>query len=131
MQGGLAMTDSTAEFFQELGRRGHEPLLEKATGIVRFDLVEGTRTDRWLVTLDRGDVSVSRKNAAADCVVRADKTLFDAMASGDVNGMAAYLRGELTLEGDPELLVLFQRVLPGPPNRRSRRPSTGRGKDQR
>jgi hypothetical protein len=33
------MTDSTAEFFQELGRRGYEPLLEKGTGTIRFDLV--------------------------------------------------------------------------------------------
>lgn len=125
------MTDSTAEFFQELGRRGHEPLLEKGTGTIRFDLVDGKRSDRWLVTLDRGDVSVSRKNVAADCVVGADRALFDAMASGDVNGMAAYLRGELTLEGDPELLVLFQRVLPGPATRQSRGRSTGRGRDRR
>jgi putative sterol carrier protein len=124
------MSDSTAEFFQELGRRGHEPLLEKGTGTVRFDLVDGTRIDRWLVTLDKGDVSVSRKNAAADCVVRAERKLFDAMASGGVNAMAAYLRGELTLEGDPELLVLIQRVLPGPAYRRARRSSTGRGRDQ-
>jgi predicted lipid carrier protein YhbT len=125
------MTDSTAELFHELGRRGHEPLLEKGTGTIRFDLVDGTRTDRWLVTLNRGDVSVSRKNVAADCVVRTERTLFDAMAIGDVNGMAAYLRGELTLEGDPELLVLIQRVLPSPATRRSRRRSTGRGRDQR
>ena len=125
------MTDSTAEFFQELGRRGHEPMLEKGAGTIRFDLVDGTRTDRWLVTLDKGDVSVSHKNAAADCIVRAERTLFDAMASGDANGMAAYLRGELTLEGDPELLVLIQRVLPGPTTRRSPRRSTGPGRDRR
>jgi putative sterol carrier protein len=124
------MTDSTAEFFHGLARRGHEPLWEKGTGTVRFDLVDGTRIERWLVTLDRGDVSVARKNAAADCVVRAERTLFDAMASGGVNGMAAYLRGELTLDGDAELLVLIQRILPGPANRRTRRRSTGRGRDQ-
>jgi putative sterol carrier protein len=123
------VTDSTVEFFEGLGRRGHEPLLEKATGIVRFDLADGKRTDRWFVALDRGDVSVSRRNMAAHCVVRAEKMLFDAMVRGDVNGMAAYLRGELTLEGDPELLVLIQRVFPGPALRRSRRPSEGRGRD--
>jgi predicted lipid carrier protein YhbT len=121
------MTDSTATFFRELGRRGYEPLLEKANGTVRFDLVSGKRTERWLMTLEGGDVFVSRKNVAADCVVRADRTLFDAMVSGEVNATAAYLRGELTLEGDPELLVLFQRVLPGPVTRRSRRRSTGGG----
>jgi putative sterol carrier protein len=115
------MTDATQEFLRELGSRGHEPLLGNATGVVRFDLVDGERTDRWLVTLDRGNVSVSRKNVTADCIVRADKTLFDAMAVGEVNALAAYLRGDLALEGDPELLVLIQRVLPGPaPTRRGR-----------
>lgn len=128
------MTDSTVEFFQGLGRRGREPLLEKAVGVVRFDLADGKRTDRWFVALDRGDVSVSRRNRAADCIVRAERTLFAAMARGEVNGMAAYLRGELTLEGDPELLVLVQRVFPGPRLRRSRRPrrpTEGRGRDHR
>ena len=36
------------------------------------------------------------------------------MATGEVNALAGLLRGELTVEGDPELLVLFQRVFPGP-----------------
>jgi predicted lipid carrier protein YhbT len=125
------MTDPTDEFFRDLGLRGHEPLLEKARGTVRFELVDGKRTDRWLVTLDKGDVSVSRKNVAADCVVRGERALFDAMASGDANGMAAYLRGQLTLEGDPELLVLVQRVLPGPATGRARRTTTRGGSGQR
>jgi putative sterol carrier protein len=111
------MTDSTAGFFEELGRRGYEPLLETARGSIRFDLVNGKRTDRWLVTFHRGDVSVSRKNSRADCVIRAEKDLFDAIARGDVNGMAAYLRGEMTVEGNPELLVLIQRVFRGPATR--------------
>jgi putative sterol carrier protein len=122
------MTDSAAEFFHALGHRGREPLLEKATGSIRFDLVDGTRTDRWLLTVDNGEVSVSRKNSAAHCVVRADRALFDAMATGEVNGMAAYLRGELTFEGDPELLVLIQRLLPAPANQRG---STDRRRDRR
>jgi putative sterol carrier protein len=115
----MAMADATAGFFQELGRRGHEPLLGNAKGSIRFDLGKGTRTDRWLVTLDLGEVSVSRKIAAADCVVRTDKTLFDGMVSGEVNGMAAYLRGEMAFEGDPAFLVLFQRVFPAPATRGS------------
>jgi putative sterol carrier protein len=115
------MTDSTAEFFRALGRRGHEPLLEKAHGTVRFDLVEGRRTEAWLVTLDGGDVSVARKKAAADCIIRAERTTFDGIVSGEVNAMAAFLRGVLTIEGDPELLVLIQRALPGPAAQRAAR----------
>jgi putative sterol carrier protein len=125
------MADATAGFFHELGRRGHEQLLEKATGTIRFDLAGGTTTEHWLVALDKGDVSVSRKNVVADCVVRTDRTVFDAMVTGDVNGMATYLRGELTFEGDPEFLVLFQRVLPAPAPATRARSSKGRGRDQR
>jgi len=109
------MADATETFFAELGERGHEPLLEKAKGTIRFELRRGKRTDRWFVAIDKGDVRVSRKNAAADGTVRATKELFDGLARGEVNAMAAVLRGALEFEGDPELLVLFQRLFPGPP----------------
>jgi hypothetical protein len=36
------------------------------------------------------------------------------MAAGKVNAFAAALRGAIAVEGDPRLLVLFQRLLPGP-----------------
>ena len=35
------MTDEVADFFDELERRGHDPLLAKVTGSVRFDIVDG------------------------------------------------------------------------------------------
>jgi SCP-2 sterol transfer family len=114
-------SDSTAAFFDELGRRGHEPLLAKATGTVRFDVVDGTRTLRWYVSLEKGDIAVSRKGGAADSVVRADKASFDQIATGEMNVMAAALRGEVVFDGDPKLLVAVQRLFPGPPRRRRRR----------
>lgn len=107
--------DATETFFAELAERGHEPLLEKAKGTFRFELRRGKQTDRWLVTIDKGDVSVSRRNVAADATMRTSRELFDGLASGEVNTMAAALRGAFEFEGDPELLVLFQRLFPGPP----------------
>ena len=35
------MAQTTAEFFNDLSVRGHEPLLEKATGTIRFELTNG------------------------------------------------------------------------------------------
>jgi putative sterol carrier protein len=119
------MPDATAEFFDDLGRRGHEPLLEKATGTMRFELTEGRRTDRWQVAIERGGLEVSRKNEKADCVARMDKALFDRVVTGRANALTAVLRGEMRLEGDTELLVLFQRLLPAPPTSR-RGPASGR-----
>ena len=112
------MVDATARFFDDLARNGHDPLLEKASGSLRFDLTDGMAVERWRVDVRQGDVIVSRKAGAADCVLRAPKPLFDKMASGRENAMAAVLRGALIAEGDIDLLVVFQRVLPGPPRRR-------------
>jgi putative sterol carrier protein len=116
-----AMTsDPTAEFFAALGSRGYEPLLRKAKGSARFDIVEGRRTERWLLRIDKGDIGVSRRNAAADCVLRVDRATFDRLAAGELNFMAAGLRGELAVSGDPKLLVLLQRLFPRPGDREER-----------
>ena len=109
------MPEATAEFFERLGRTGHEPLLEKATGRIRFELVNGKQTERWLVALDKGDVAVSHKSGQTDCNVRTSKALFEEIVNGRENAMAAVLRGAVEVYGRPELLMLFQRILPGPP----------------
>jgi putative sterol carrier protein len=121
---------TVAEFFDQLGSRGQEPRLAKAKGTARFDVANGSRTERWLLTIDKGDIAVSRKNAAADCVVRANKAFFDGAAAGERNFFAGVLRGEATVEGDPKLLVLLQRLFPRPSDRRRRRPSSSARRKQ-
>jgi putative sterol carrier protein len=113
------MTDATTEFFHRLEARGHDPRLEKVTATLRFDLRNGKRTARWLVAIDKGDVAVSHKNVKADCVVRTESAVFDGIASGEVNAFAAALRGAMGIEGNPEVLVIFQRLFPEPPRSRS------------
>ena len=111
-------TDPTERFFAELAAREHEPLLRKASGSMRFEIVDGRRTRRWLVAVERGDVTVHPGGGDASCVVRADKSVFDRVASGRLNGVAAVLRGDLQVEGDWRLLVRMQRLFPGPRRRR-------------
>ena len=118
--GGASTGDAVAEFFGELGTRGHEPLLAKGNGTLRFDLTDGKRMERWHVTVKKGDIAVSRRNAQADCVVRGDRATFEAVFSGELNALAAMLRGAVEVEGTVELLVLFQRLLPAPPRSRRR-----------
>jgi putative sterol carrier protein len=109
------LADATAVFFDELARRGHEPLLGDAVGSIRFELVGDGHVETWRVGVDAGAVSVSRAEGDADCVVRGAKELFDGIATGEVNAMAALLRGALAFHGDPELLVRLQRLFPPPP----------------
>jgi putative sterol carrier protein len=107
--------DATSKFFTELGRLEHVPLLEKADGSVRFDISDGDRIDHVLVTSRKGDVAVSDSDADADCVVEADRALFERIANGETNIMAAALRGAVRVKGDVGVAMLVQRAFPGPP----------------
>ena len=106
--------DPTSRFFTNLARREHEPLLRRSIGNVRFDLLQDQATKHWMVVIQKGHVSVTRRNTRADTVVRLEKRLFDALASGEANAMAAFLRGEVEVEGDYHLLTQVQRLFPGP-----------------
>ena len=108
------MPDATADFFEGLRDRSPEPLLGDARGSLRFEVTNG-HAERWLVSLDGGgNMAVSHKGGKADCTVRARKKVFTRIAAGELNAFAALLRGEITAEGDPTLLVRFQRLLPSP-----------------
>jgi putative sterol carrier protein len=108
------MTDPTSDFFEELRQRGHEPLLATASGTMRFEIASGKKVDRWLVVVDKGDLTVSHRGGTADSTLRGDKAAFDALARGELSAVAAVLRGVLTVEGNWRLLVVFRRILPGP-----------------
>jgi putative sterol carrier protein len=110
---------ATTEFFRGLDSHGHEPLLAKAKGTLRFDLDEPKRTKPWFVAIDRGKVSVARKDAPADCVVRADSAVFEQLVTGEANATAALLRGRVRVEGELELILLLQRLFPSPPGSRA------------
>jgi putative sterol carrier protein len=111
-----SVTDATTEFFRGLQQRGHEPALEKTTGTLRFDLSDGgKRPTRWAVDIRRGDLSISHRNAKADCVLKADHALFDGVVRGEINPIAALLRGAMSAEGDMRLLIGFQRLFADPP----------------
>jgi putative sterol carrier protein len=104
------MTTATEAFFTSLADRGYEPLLRRASGTVRVDLGEMP----WYLEVHKGRVNVSRRDDQAECVVRAEPQVFDRVASGQTNAMAAMLRNEVMFEGDPALIVLLQRLFPWP-----------------
>lgn len=112
---------ATLKFFETLDRKPREPLLEKVKGTVRFDLHHEGQTDHWYVEIDRGDVSVSREERPADSVVVTDPDLFEQLAAGTENGLAAGLRGALTIAGSLQLYLMLERLFPSPPDSRGPR----------
>ncbi|GII22863.1 SCP2 sterol-binding domain-containing protein [Planosporangium mesophilum] len=121
------MTSPTEEFFDDLVQRTHIPLLKRANGTIRFDLMQGACSEHWLLSISDGDVSVSRDMTEADCYLRADRELFDRIAVGDDYVLSALLRGVLAADGDLELVVLIERLLPGPQGLGQRRATAGIG----
>ena len=109
------MSDATALFLGELASAGHESRLGRAEGTIRIELERDGRTERWFLDARRGHVSVSQRRTPYDCTVRTSGALFDGLVTGKVNAMTALLRGEIEVDGNPELLVLMQRLFPDPP----------------
>ncbi|MEV4659814.1 SCP2 sterol-binding domain-containing protein [Micromonospora sp. NPDC049301] len=115
------MVDATTRFFEDLDRREYEPLLAKTSGTVRIDLHEGAQTRHWLLTIDRGRVNVTQDDREADTVIGTTPALFEDIALGREHGLAALLRGDMTVMGDARLVVQVERVFPGSPDARGPR----------
>ena len=113
------MTDGTAAFFDELAQRGHEPRLARATGVVRLEVGTGAQARVWHVEMKKGDIVVKPGRGAADTTIRADEQTIEDIVSGRINPVTALLRGQIELEGDSRLLVLFRRLLPAPARKRT------------
>jgi putative sterol carrier protein len=125
------MADPITMLFEELAQRGHDARLAKVTGTFRLDVMNGKQTERWLLEIRKGDLSVSRRNIRADAVVRGGRSLLERVIAGKTNAIAAVLRGELTVEGKSELLVLFQRLLPRPKDASTKGVAAGFARRQR
>jgi putative sterol carrier protein len=108
----------TEEFFHQLAT-SPPPTLKKMSATIRFDVEDGPTTKHWLLMIDHGTVQVSHRKAKADAAARISRNLFERILAGEANTMAAALRGEISMEGDPELMVAFQRLMPGPTRRAS------------
>jgi hypothetical protein len=114
-------------FFNALAAAGSLPILRGESGTLRFDLRGGPKLERWYVTVADGVVTASRRGGHVDTVVRMDRPLFDQIIRGTQNAMASQLRGSVDVEGDLHLMMVFQRLFPGPPSSTGRRdPIEGR-----
>jgi putative sterol carrier protein len=109
------MSDPTSAFFDDLKHREYEPLLAHKKGSVRIDLSDNGQVEHWFVAFDDGRIDVSRRIRRADATLHSDKALFDKVAQGKANAVAAVMRGAVGLEGDWNKLILFQRLFPSPP----------------
>ncbi|SCF23358.1 SCP-2 sterol transfer family protein [Micromonospora viridifaciens] len=112
------MSGGSREFFDTLERHGHERLLKKTNGTIRFDLEHDDEVDHWFVDIRGGAVRVSQQNTAADIVVHSDTAFFDRMARGEAKPLPAWLRNDITFEGEFRFIILLERLFAPPPGAR-------------
>jgi hypothetical protein len=121
-----SMATTIDEFFEHLSRRGHEPMLHRLRATLRWDILDGDRTQHRLVKIDHGDLQVAEGDEPADCVIIAERAVCDDVVSGRTSALAALLRGAAAVEGNFEHMVLAQRLFPRPEEPPTRRtPAAG------
>jgi SCP-2 sterol transfer family protein len=107
-------SDPIPQFFDDLSRRGQEPLLGNMTGVMRIELMNGSEDEVWRISVERGSVTVERGEGEAGCVLRTTREVFGRLVRCEQNAMAAVLRGAVGVAGSWELLARFQKLFPGP-----------------
>ena len=67
--------------------------------------------DQGVVMLDGQANAVSEEDGAADTTIKVDWADWEAMASGQLDGMTAFMQGKLKVEGDMGNAMQLQGVL--------------------
>ncbi|MFI6819881.1 SCP2 sterol-binding domain-containing protein [Micromonospora sp. NPDC050187] len=112
------MTGPAAEYLAHGVAGRHTDLPETTAGTVRLDVSGNGSTEHWHLTIDQQTVRVTRSAEEAELVVRADREVFDQLATGRTHIVGALLRNDVTARGRLPLLTVLRRILPGPPGAR-------------
>ncbi|MFF4878568.1 SCP2 sterol-binding domain-containing protein [Micromonospora sp. NPDC000668] len=108
------MSTTAAQYLQHLDTGRRPDLPETTAGTLRLDVRGDGGTSHWYLTIADQHVAVTRSADEAELVVRADRAVFDQLASGERHLAAALLRNELTVRGNMRLLMVLRRIFPGP-----------------
>ncbi|MET8277818.1 SCP2 sterol-binding domain-containing protein [Micromonospora sp. NPDC005174] len=103
---------ATSEFFERLAAACRDPRFSKVCGSVRFDIRDGDDLEQWLLVIDHGELRVAQSGEPATTVIRVSGQVAEAMARGEVNGLAAIERGEILVDGDLALALRVGRLFP-------------------
>ncbi|MEU8301676.1 SCP2 sterol-binding domain-containing protein [Micromonospora sp. NPDC048909] len=107
---------ATSDFFERLTVAGQDQRLGNVSGSVRFDIRDGDRVEQWQLDIDHGRMRVTRDGGPATTVIRVSAQVAEAMARGEVNGLAAITRGEILVDGDLALALRIGRLFPRAPD---------------
>ncbi len=102
---------TTADIFEDISKRiEKDPEATKANigGVFKFVLT-GDTDESWIV--DCRDVGVRQSDEEAECTIRVATEDFMAIRDGSLDGMQAFMMGQIQVEGDMGLAMKLQEVL--------------------
>jgi F420-dependent oxidoreductase-like protein len=105
-----------AAIFAGIARRvaANPGLVQRVNAVFEFRLT-GDGLETWVVDLKNGvgAVRAGAADGAPDCVVTMSAADFTALATGRLNGMAAFQSGKLKVQGNPMLALKLQELFAG------------------
>ncbi|GIH15635.1 hypothetical protein [Rugosimonospora africana] len=119
----MAGDDLIDAFFNELSQRGHDPLLDRLSTTGRVEICDGDHTRQWVVTVRDGCASLTADEPNIGWVLRAERTAFNQLVSGEVSALESLMRGSIsfTLIDESQRFSLLSRLFAGSPETRIRR----------
>ncbi|MFE9959603.1 SCP2 sterol-binding domain-containing protein [Micromonospora sp. NPDC005299] len=112
------MSDPIEAFFAQLNRQAPERLQRRTAGTIRFELEGTDGLDVWHLTINHGRLAVERRARFADTVIRTRRDFFLRMVRGEAKPLPAWLRNDITAEGNFRFVVLLERLFTAPPGAR-------------
>lgn len=103
---------SVADIFQGMPARFQADKAAGTTMGILFDL-SGDNGGQWYVDISDGKLDVSQGSPAAapSATVRMTADDFQAMSSGSLNPMMAFMTGKVKVEGDLNSVMKFQSLV--------------------
>lgn len=105
------MTSETAKHaLQALSESADAEKLEGMDAIILFD-VSGEGQEQWTVTIHDGQVTVDEGGTEKPTItVEATAADLKALVAGDLNPMAAFMKGRLKVKGDISMAMQLQKL---------------------
>jgi hypothetical protein len=114
IQEATPMTPTTDTLLNAIATHEYQPLLHNVTGTMRFDITQSDGNKQVTrVKIDHGKLTLTHDDGPADCTIAGRKEEFDHIIAGPDSLAAAYLRGVVSIQGDPVLAQNVRRVAVG------------------
>jgi putative sterol carrier protein len=96
------------QFFETLEARAAES--SKASGLTAKYLFDISGAGKWVVDVDKGNVSVREGDEDADSTIEASEETFMKIVNGEQNPTTAFMTGKLKVRGDMGQAMKLQQL---------------------